>query len=360
MKLISSHNIFIDTSRANDESTSKGDDYRLHLNTQSVDAERGQYMKLTLNEFNMYKNFTDVNVNNDEFTLITNAATTSEFIVNKNYATLHDLATQYSTQLAALLLIDAIALGSAATQTVVLDIQPNATTSINGTTDNIISFIVEFRNAGGTAVAHNITQADIILLEGKGDSFELLGGDRSDGTANSVNTTITANQITFIHKYPAQRNTQPFIYLRTSLTTGATENAALSTETDVATNSQASYSNILARIPVNTEFCTYKQQSDNEFFINLHQKHLNNIRLYLTDQHNRRIGRRPANLMLNTASGTGTSQSILGNLSFSAVLRIDIIEARQPAEQMFEPAVNTAPPRSTNLFLNPPKLLPQP
>jgi len=360
MKLISSHNIFIDTSRASDESTSKGDDYRLHLNTQSIDADRGQYMKVTLNEFNMYKNFTDVNVNNDQFTLITNAATTTDVILNKNYATLNDLANQYATQLSALLLTDATTLGSTATQAVLLSVEPNATTTINGTTDNIISFTVEFRDGTGTAVAHNITQANIILLEGKGDAFELLGGDRSDGTTNSVNTTITTNQITFVHKYPAQRSTQPFIYLRTSLTTGATESASLSTETDVASNSQASYSNILARIPVNTEFCTYKQQSDNEFFINLHQKHLNNIRLYLTDQHNRRIGRRPGNLMANTATGTGTSQSILGNLSFSAVLRIDIIESRQPAEQMFEPPVNTAPARSNNLFLNPPKLLPQP
>ena len=42
-RVIDTHNIFIDTSCANKESSTNGDDFQLHLNTQSIDAVTSQY-----------------------------------------------------------------------------------------------------------------------------------------------------------------------------------------------------------------------------------------------------------------------------------------------------------------------------
>ena len=64
---------------------------------------------------------------------------------------------------------------------------------------------------------------------------------------------------------------------------------------------------------------------ERDFFIDIHQKQLNTLRLRLTDSKSRSIGRRDNS---NTATGTGTEQNTLGNLSFSAVLRFDIIKRK--------------------------------
>tara|TARA_R110001606_G_scaffold96663_1_gene213957 strand:+ start:280 stop:447 length:168 start_codon:yes stop_codon:yes gene_type:complete len=52
-KVLNTHALFIDTSAADKESLSKGDDFQLHLNTQSIDADRGQFIRVSLNEFAM-------------------------------------------------------------------------------------------------------------------------------------------------------------------------------------------------------------------------------------------------------------------------------------------------------------------
>ena len=64
-KTLETHALFIDTSAANKESLSRGDDFELHLNTQSIDADMGQFIRITLNEFSMYKTFTNVNLDID-------------------------------------------------------------------------------------------------------------------------------------------------------------------------------------------------------------------------------------------------------------------------------------------------------
>ena len=51
-KIVSTHNIFLDSNMANKESRSRGDDFEVHLNTQAIDAVPGQFIRLTLNDFN--------------------------------------------------------------------------------------------------------------------------------------------------------------------------------------------------------------------------------------------------------------------------------------------------------------------
>lgn len=333
-RILETHNIFIDTSSANKESGSRGDDFQLHLNTQSVDASRNQFIRLTLNDFSMYKTFTDVNDNNRVFTTKTTNGTpaTRTFkaaLPKKNYDTIFEIASAFSNIIGKEILTST---SGAATAVIISDLTPDATTSINGTTDNIIRFSITTQN-GGIDVAHGLTRFLIQFEEEEGDIFALLGGNRlyedSEVLSSILVDLTSANVIHFKCLYPAQRSTTSHIYLRTSLTTGASETASLGQEKNIELAQEVSYSNILAKIPVNTEFCTFSSNTGKEYYVDLHQKHLNNIKLYLTDQHNRRIGRRPASSGLKTASGVDNTnaieQSTLGNLNFNCVIRVDIV-----------------------------------
>lgn len=343
-KVLDTHALFIDTSAANKESLSKGDDFELHLNTQSIDADRGQFIRLTLNEFAMYKTFTNVNSNNSTFVTVSNEGTNKDSLTHQNYDTIHDIATNFANKIGDLVVGDSP--NPSVNGFVVSNLRPDATTGINGTTDNIISFRITTQAAGVDA-PHQLTSFLVQFFEEEGDTFALLGGNRIYGstpsTQNSLTTIILPNTLDFECFYPAQRSTTSHIYLRTALTTGSSETASLSQETNIGGAPEMSYSSILGRIPVNSEFCIYEPSHDRCYFLDLHQKHLNNIRFFITDHKNRRIGRRPASSQKKTAAGNGADQSTLGNLSFSCVLRVDVVQSYIPKELQFrteEPIVN--------------------
>ena len=346
-KVLDTHSLFIDTSAANKESLSKGDDFELHLNTQSIDADRGQFIRLTLNEFAMYKTFTNVNSNNSAFVTVSDSGTVTtgkHSLTHQNYDTIHDIATDFANKVGAIVVADST--NASVNGFVVSNLKPDATTGINGTTDNIISFRITTQ-ATGVDAAHGLSSFLIQFFEEEGDTFALLGGNRIYGSTpsaeNSLTTVILTNTLDFTCFYPAQRSTTSHIYLRTALTTGSSETASLSQETNIEGAPEMSYSSILGRIPVNSEFCIYEPSHDRCYFLDLHQKHLNNIRFFITDHKNRRIGRRPASSQKKTAAGNGNDQSTLGNLSFSCVLRVDVVQSYIPKELQFrteEPIVN--------------------
>jgi hypothetical protein len=349
-QIVQSNNLFVDSDRGESTGISKGDDFTVHLNSQGLDADRGQYLRVTLNEFAMNKNWSDVNENNNKIVTRYSGGTTAVSIVlltKQNYSTIYDLATNFADELAK----DIITSIGAVSACAVSNLTPDNTTAITGTTDNIISFTLT------TTGNHGLTDLKLQSYEGKGDSYALLGGNRivdgTDATTNSFDVTIVnATTITVKAFYPAQRSTTSYVYLRTSLLTQAIETSSLSASTDQSFMEDTNPTNILARIPVNTEYCVFNSATGREFFVNLHQKHIQSIRLYLTDEHNRPIGRGPADSSL-TASGTGLSQSVLGNLSFSAVLRIDVVQASRPNELLAPVQGSSLPARYNNLMLSP-------
>ena len=353
-RLVRTHNIFIDTAKARVESRTNGDDFALHLNTMAVDAEQNEFIRLTLNNVAMVKSWTDVNNNNNGLEIgINDAFDGYAYLTKQNYKSVSDLASDFATTIG-----NYVVTNYAPASFTVSNLAPATTTSINGTSDNIISFDIEFD------VDHTITtNLQIFGIEAGGESAILLGGDmyeKDEATAKITDTgdstssfncsVLGSKKIRVQGLYPAQRFTEPYVYLRTSLPTSATETASI-TDVQAGKFPEANSSNILAKIPVNTEMVVFNSQTGKEFFLDLRQKHLNNIQLYLTDSKNRRLGRLPTNSTLKTAAGSGLNQSTRGNLNFNAVFRVDVIKELGKNEVSF--GAPTPSTRMNNLLIDP-------
>ena len=358
---MNTYNVFVDSSRGH-SANSKGDDFELNLGHTNVVADEGQYIRLSLNNFSMHKTFTDINDSNNKFKLSYNKQGDSELLfikeltlTNRNNTTLNALATDFANVIGNSILTTDIAGVTEPTSFTISELTPSSTTSVGGDSDYVISFKLTFNTA------HNLDNPKIFFSLDDGDINEILGGDRLESSGDgvtelnysSVNITKTSTTvITVSCLYPAQRQTIDHIFLRaigtqnTSVETLGFLNPSESHKADVTD------SDILAKIPVDVEYCSYEAQTGREYFLNIRQKVLTNLRFRLTDRHNRPIGR-VFNSASNTASGTGSNQSTLGNLSFNAVIRVDIIQQRHPRHLETPGIPERTAARFDNLLIQP-------
>ena len=356
-QITNSYNLFIDSSRSH-TSNSKGDDFLINLQDAGVHAGEGEIIRMNLENFSMAKVFSDVNANNNQIQLRATSNGTT-FLTNqditltpKDYNSVFDLATEFKDQMIVALEDMGATFGTVALKTGTgTAVKPSATDS----TDNIIEFTLTYTGTQLTSTAKVYVQ----MFSEESDSYMLLGGDRIQGpksdnsTAQSIDVDIktTAKEITFKCLYPAQRSTMPFIYVRapgvlnTNIETKGLKDVRVDHKSDTA------HSDILGRVVVSSkEWVQYTAQTGREFFLDIHQKQLNHIRLKLTDAKNRPIGRSTTNS--NTATGSGNAQSTLGNLSFSAVIRFDIIKKRTVDHLETEHYKPTVPARFSNGVTN--------
>jgi len=327
--------LYVDTQRSQN-ADSTGTNAHIPLNQSGIVAGDNQFIRLTLNNFSMFRNYPTVNVNNGRF--VTRNNVTAEANLNltyQNYASLFDLATNFADKVKAQLVADAIAGGSTATlaQSTITSITPATTTSMAGTTDNVIGFTLNFKTAAGAAVAHGLTDVKLQMYTSQADAFALLGGDRinddADNTTNSITITNNTNDIVFLCKYPAQLFTNDYVYLRTDLQNTNVETPSFTAKNTDAGPGRVGSSRILARIPAYNQFNYYVAGMEKEYFLNIMQRHVPYMNLFVTDKNNRTL----------PTGGAGTSQNTLGNLSFSCVIRCDIIERAGALNTLSTPAI---------------------
>jgi hypothetical protein len=354
--IVNSYNLFVDSSTGRDNA-SKGDNYHLHLGNAGITCESGQYIRLTLNNFTMHKTFTDVNTNNSKFVVqdTSNVSTQTGNLTHRNNISLNALASDFATQLGTAI-IALKGLGAAFFTTSAL--KPDSTSSIGGNSDHIISFTLT------CSTNHNIASTgDVIcqMYSADGDVYELLGGNRvnssTDNTTPSITITRTSPTVLTVQcLYPAQRHTTSFIYLRgTGIPNTSIESTSLAHPSEDHRTDTVD-SDILARIEVDVEYCNYEAQSGREYFMNIKQKQINTLSLRLTDAKNRPLGRvfgSSTNSTTTGITGSGTEQSTLGNLSFSAVIRVDVVQQRQIKELESKPLTHTTAARFDNVLAQP-------
>ena len=75
-QIVNSYNLFIDSAKDAGGAAGKGDSFSLQLGADSIQAQDGQFLRLTLQEFSMYTNFYMINLNNSRFRLTDDTAAT--------------------------------------------------------------------------------------------------------------------------------------------------------------------------------------------------------------------------------------------------------------------------------------------
>jgi hypothetical protein len=375
-QVVNTFNLFIDSERASivGDANSKGDELTIQFEGSTIIAGDGELIRLTLTNFDMFNNFNQVDRNNSEFSIKINAlSSTAPRLPHKNYGTPADIVYEFgrlvaeaifSAQVVAVTQVQIVNIlnvvedygttkvfptGYSAAGASAVTFLPVALNKIplGGTSNKLLDITFECRSAPTTPIAHGLTALKITTRQDKGDTYCILGAERFDDpyadaqltqSGSSLKVTLsgsglTTGQFRVQGYFPIQRMTEPFVYLRCNLSqTGGLETAGLSTDqiTKTTNNSDITVSNILAKFRRDTEFISYTSAGDNEFFINLQQRKLSSMKLTLTDSKGRQIGQATnggTSAGLETALDTFASskQDTLGNLNFSATIRVDII-----------------------------------
>jgi len=343
--VIESFNIFLDSDRGDANTSSTGTDYDVVFNPVNINVDKGQQLRLSLVNFNMFKQFTNIHNDNNKFnlkrtsTITNNQANTELTLDHKNYKNVYDLIVDFAEKIKT-------TLGATGTTTIVSPL-PNSSATNDS---NMIQFTIDF------GAAHNLTDVKLQFFErfansGISDAYSLFGGKRirdtfdagNNNNANSyqVDSLTDPNKITFTSFYPGQRFSEHFVYLRSSLNSKTLESSSLNDANGVRGNvSDVHHSNIVARIPIDNEFIHYEAPYEGEYFINLpNMKHLNNVRFFLTNCHGT-----PLKQLNNMPD-----QDTVGNLNFSMVLRLDIIQKSAPNESFTEDIPRTSLARFSNI-----------
>ena len=340
-EIVNSFNVFIDTEKSSlvGDRTSQGDDVKVHFEGQTIEAKDGELIRISLLDFTMFNNTYMVNQNNSRFNVRGTDGTAFNqtlSITHKNYINLKDIATSFATSLGI-----ELATQTTATSFEVTSVLPSSTT-MGATDDRLLDILLTAKDGGGNPVAHGLTDLHIQIPESVGDSYCLLGGRRQDDTTDvnfdSLIVTIATNTIRVQGYFPMQRLTDPYVYLRCNNAQNGLEMSVLSNDRG-RYNSDIINSDILGKVFKDVEFIHYASATGDEYFMNLQQRKLSNLRLFLTDSKGRKLGRLSTQRDLGTAAGKETGgvfdskeQSTLGNLYFTAVLRVDIIKMFEPAK----------------------------
>ena len=344
---VNSFNLFVDNERAI-SSDSTGSNYVISLNEAPIMAGDNQFLRLTLMDFNMYRTWSNVNVNNNVIRVYQsqNLATpplTGGGTVAGSPGTLalgylqldvgspetrYDLALSWANSLASLLQshIGAVGLGTLAVSVTTIKPVQNPTYPVNQ-----IEFDLVW--TPGTQAGHGLTDLDLRCYLDDGDAFELLGGNRVknplDVTSLSFETDVTtsATVITVRAPYSCQLSTQSHVYLRTDA-----QNTNLQTSSYNAISwsngsggSAIAASRLMAKITIQNDFASFNSSTSKEFQLDIQSKQLTSLRLFITDSHSRPV---PLEFNKNiTATGAlPASQDILGNRSFECNIRVDLME----------------------------------
>lgn len=367
-QVINAFNLFVDSEKGQvfGDANNKGDDNHIHFENLGIEAGDGELIRLTLIDFTMMNNLYDIDHNNRRFTITGTGSSASAFdevifMPIKNHRGLGSIALEFTNALAERLLVHSAANGSAAASVVNTAVEPAALANdteptsdglLENTGTRLFASLMTFKNSSDVDTTHNITALRIQFPEAAGELYNIMGGERKDASLTGsaateqaglkVTLTETSSKAILVQGYyPMQRTTKPNIYLRADMANNSLMSQVLDSGNGVSTKKSVRSGNVLAKIPYNRfenpETIRYVARADKEYFIDLYHKRLSSLRLFLTDDRGRPLGRLMTELNKNTAAGfqdsnafTRDTQSTLGNLFFDATIRVEIVRVRIP------------------------------
>ena len=370
--VVNSFLLYVDSERSRNNN-STGTNIIVPLNESGLQCEDGQFMRLSLINFSSFRNYPAINMNNNTFQIrlargggpAPGFAPIDIAITPQNYKSLFDIATDFSTQAAAEILRWYVGAPPSAIDGVVVvagSVLPKTTTGVTGTGANIYQAVFETQ-IGGIATPHTIANATDLLVQflvSKGDCWAVMGGNRERDPANTTANgmvvilgtgagvplpgssppiVLNANQFAIVGRYEMQQYTNDYVYLRTNIQSSNIQTPSFNAQDTDNGPGRVEGSRILARIPSYNQFNYFVTNTQREYFLNLAQRSIPELTLYLTDSASRELPFEPG-------------QNELGNASFSCVIRVDIIEKwDQPHMAQFPRAQNPVPARFTSNVL---------
>jgi len=394
-QIVNSINFFVDSERSAvvGDTQSKGDDIQLGFEGNTIECKDGEVIRLSLVDFHMPNNQYNIDARNSQGTIICSvngnamtAGVVATLVERGNYYDTDDIAINFAHSLATAIKAlpgvpagldhhsfvnnNLVSLNTAYTGFVnvvgTLAEPQKFTTTLTGKPEKkLLDVTITFKTtaSGSSPGAHTITNLKVSCQSANGELYLVLGGERGDNVstlANSFKITIESTTIRVQGYFPMQLVTEPHVYLRCTLGQNGLESSILGSDETVYNNDIVG-SNILAKIARTTESFSYGGNQSHEFFVTLQQRKLNSIGLFLTDSKSRPISR-PKNSGNGTAAGLETTttsevtyeketQSTLGNLYFTATIRIDIVKVYNPNKLQSEaPPLPQFPSRANGVL----------
>jgi len=308
--LISSKNVFLSTQASGGLSGGIDDQlnsFRASLNNVPLQTNNGEYGKLTLTDFTMYRNFYYVNSTNNKFFFQYKAAgmlqpRDSSFNVTPGDYTMADLATQFTTDLIAAMNATSemsnvsLKLGSS-----VLPSEADKSGTGKGilkfslaTTGAAISlFKIQARNydGGTTEASSGNTQGSF------NDSYQLFGAKRiavedTNFTNESFKVEISGEEpvvLDITGFYPLQMSTTPNLYIRCQEVVDNLESENFKMGQNGGSDTHIVGSTILGKVNVSDEIIRYSGDTSSPYFIMSDNRNISELFFRITDSHGRSV-----------------------------------------------------------------------
>jgi hypothetical protein len=315
MSVVNSYNIFVDTER-NLSQDSTGDNIHLPLGQTPITCGSNEYIRITLQEFSMYKSWNNVNSSNSTFRVADTGGEQTKTIIEGNYKTARKMLNlgflpPLKEALEALV-------GGGKTVTLTLT-NPTASSTIEDDT-NIASITAVYSSAHGYTA---LPQLRCYVADGK--SYQLLGAKRITDPADTTTyswtaTSINATTIQFDLFYPAQHATETHVYLRVNEQNTNIATSGLSSSDRDTKRTEMSSTKILGIIPIDTQYARFVAQNDLVFFTHILSKQISHLQLQITDSNG------------NEFPLTDPTQNTLGNRFFNCVIKVDIVSLGTTAQ----------------------------
>ena len=352
--LVSTRDIFVSTQQSGTSgsggNTNTFKNFKICFNANPLKCSDNEFMRLSVNQFNLYRQFYLVNNNNNLVLskIISGAGTTTSSgrLTSKDYANISDIATELSTQIKTLL--DA---GQSVGSFTITSTAP-ASFSIGNTGDRIYEAVFTLNSHGITTFNLQTPQ----YTDYFNDSYALLGAKRigtDDSVASSSFTiTIATNTITVKGKYPMQRSTMPFLYLRSELNGNNLESQNLNNNNDVP-STHILQSSIISKIPVGDEFCSFQFDSEaSPYFVDIESNFVSEINFQIRDQHGRTIPDPAGDDTIET-EGNLFCDMTLKVLIYKTGTNPNVLETQVAPYSRFDMTANKQPYLNNPYMMNP-------
>ena len=311
--LVHSRDIYLSTQQSGAAGT--GDRsfgrFRMCLNSAPLVCNNGEMLKLSLTQFSCFRNFYYINEHNCRVDISwtdNGGVRRGGYLLldQQDYGGIGDIAANFTQKLINFFKAGGSNTNTFTTWTAITTLTAPTTqpavgfnigdtgdrifqTTLNGFPTSVNNLIIQTRQYTGDDVVANDK-----VYTSFGDSYVILGSKRIGSPSETANSfDVTAGDVpnrTIKGFYPMQRTSMEFMYLRcVGLGSDNLQSQNL-LEPSSAPDSHMIHSQVISKIPVSNETCSWQSQSSNcPYFVNSKNQMISEIVFELVDHHGRPI-----------------------------------------------------------------------